>query len=247
MVRTSIIAPVRSYLNDLPRQLRENALWILVVAFVLTVMTAIVVYLHNNTHIIVTELFEDPVEFGILPQHVGMFSFLGAMTMIVAGAFMVLSAWTVVSLARELKLFMSALGGFLLWLGIDDVFMIHEWVGLRLAWLMKSDDVPRDRQWLESVVFVAYGLAWIAIVVVFWKPILRTPWFLLALTLIGFSTSVVLDVYAFIDFLPNVTTQTRALAKAVIEDMGKVAGGFFALAYSVRLVRSILRGQAECP
>lgn len=232
---------VRWLANDLRKQMRLHWPWIAGVLVVLAVLLAIVVHLHKNTHIIVTELYTDPVEFGILPQHVGMYSYVGATVLVVAGSLMLLVAASVEVLSSMTRAFMSVLGGFILLLGIDDVFMIHEWVGLRLAWLIQSDNVPKDRQWLESLVFGGYFLVWIAIIVAFRREIKDSAWVLLALTFGGFGLSVGLDLYNVFDFLPKPKTPTQSIIKEVVEDTAKLAGAFFMLAYSLITSRAVIR------
>lgn len=231
----------RLLVRDIPRQLRENLWWYVAVFAVLLILIGIVIYLHARTHIIVTELFEDPVEFGVLPLHVGMYTYLGATSMIVAASIMLFTTFSTINVMQNMRMLLGVLGSFLLWLGLDDVFMIHEWVGLRLAWLIQSDDVPYDRQWLETPVFAAYAFAWVGILLVFREQIVRTAWMLLAFAFGGLGLSVVLELQVFVPFVPTSSGNGQAVAMAVLEDMGKLAGGFFALAYAVQVSRRVVR------
>lgn len=244
-MRTRIVDPLFEMLKGFPRQLRDHAGWYGAVLGVLAVMTAVMVHLHRNTHILVTELFEDPVEFGTLPLHVGIYTYLGGSTMIVAGSIMLFSAWSALDVVKDMRLFVGLLGFLLLWFGLDDVFMIHEYVGLRLAWLLEREDVVRDRQWLEAPVFAAYAIAWITLVVVFLRQVVRTAWILIVLTFACFGLSVVLDLYGFLDFLPNPTSHNSRLALTVGEDLAKLAGSFFGLAYAVQVSRQIVRARSH--
>lgn len=228
-------------LFDLPRQFRTNVWWIVAVGIILLILTAIVVHLHLNTHIIVTELFEDPAEFGVLPQHVGMYSYASATTLVVAGAIMLFAFSSARDIVPDVKAILFVFGAMFLWLGLDDVFMIHEWVGLRLAWLIESENVPYDRQWLESVVFGSYGIALATILIVFRKTLLRTPWVLLILSCAGLVMSVMFDMNSFLPFVPSPSGGTEAIVWGVIEDMCKLAGGAFALAFGIRLSRDAVR------
>ena len=121
--------------------------------------------------------------------------------------------------------------------------MIHEWVGLRFAWLINSDDAGYDRQWLESYVFVAYGLAWIIIVLVFQRQIRQTAWLIFAFTFMSFGVSVGFDLIEFIEFLPSPETQSQKVKVAIIEDLAKLGGSFFALAYAVHVSRDAVRNK----
>lgn len=237
-----IIQPARAALGGLPAQLRNHVWWYLAVAVVLTILGLIVLHLHFNTHLFVDELFADPVELATLPLHVGIYTYISATALVVAGSLLLFAGFSAVSIAESMKTFLILLGAFILWLGLDDVFMIHEYVGLRLAWFIGSEDVPRDRQWLESFVFAAYAMIWVSMVVVFAKRILRTAWILLALTFLGFGISVVLDLWGFIDSLPNPSTPRQVLFISIAEDMAKLAGGLFVLAYAVHVARGAVRG-----
>lgn len=161
--------------------------------------------------------------------------------MIVAGSILIFGAWAVETIVRRMRVYAAVLGTFLAWLGLDDIFMIHEWFGLRLAWLLQSDDVPSDRQWLESYVFAGYGLTWLGILLVFRQAIARTPWLLLALTLVGFGTSVVFDLSDYIGIIPDPGSPGQATAYFVIEDMGKLMGSLFGLAYAICVCRDLVR------
>lgn len=230
-------------LRGLTAQIRTNFWWITVVMLVLLALTAIVVHLHLNTHIIVTELFVDPVEFGVQPQHVGMYSYASATTLVVAGSIMLFTGWAAVNIAGGVKGVLLVLGAMLLWLGLDDVFMIHEWVGLRLAWLIQSDNVPHDRQWLGSAVFGNYGIALGVILIYFRQQIFRTPWILLGLACTGLALSVLIDLNQFLPFVPSPTGGTQGIIWSVMEDMFKLAGGAFAMAYGVRLSRDVIQNR----
>lgn len=242
LIQNRILDPARAMLKGLPRQLRDHLWWYVAVLVVLTVLGAIVLHLHVNTHIIIGELFVDPVDFGVMPFHIGTYTYISATVMVVGGSLMLFAAWSASNLARSMKLYLTVLGAFILWLGLDDVFMIHEWVGLRLAWFIGSENVPRDRQWLESFVFAAYALTWVGTMLVFVREVIRTAWILLALTFVSFGVSVILDLYTFLDFLPNPTTRGQAVFKETAEEMAKLAGGLFVLAYATHVSRNAVRG-----
>ncbi len=222
-------------------QVRNHARWYLAVFAVLALLLTVVFYLHYNTHIIVTELFEDPVEFGVLPLHVGMYSYLGGTAFIVAGSLLLFAALSALHVAHNMRTYVLIIGLLLLWFGLDDIFLIHEWVGLRLAWLIQSENVPQDRQWLEVYVFLAYALAWGAIIVYFRAQVLRTAWILLALSLASLGVSVVLDMSSYLPLVPSPASGMQTRAMFIAEDMAKLAGGFFLLAYAIHSARDAVR------
>lgn len=231
--------------RDLGSQVRRNWAGLVGVFAVVAVLVLWVMHLHFNTHIIVQELFVDPVEFGTLPLHVGIYSYIGATTLVVAGALMVFGSWVSGVASSALRKFLGLFGSFILWLGLDDVFMIHEYIGLRLAWLIGSDDVPQDRQWLESFVYGGYVVVWVGLVVIFRHVLLSTDWLFLVLMFGCFGLSVMLDLQGFLSFFPSPQTAGWVTVYDVSEDMAKLTGGFFALVYAAKTSRSaVLIGPA---
>lgn len=242
LLNDHMFKPLSYAFRSLPGQFRSNIRWLALVLGALSIVSGFLWYLHFNTHMQVTEVFADPVALAGLPIHFGTLEYLSASVMIVAGAILLFVGWAASELARSMRWFAVVLGLFILWLGLDDVYMIHEWIGLRLAILIGSEDIGLDRQWLESFVFGAYALAWIGISVVFARQILRTGWLLLGLCLVGFAASILFDLYSFIDFLPDPVTYNEQQLFQAIEDVAKLGGGFFALAYALQFGHSAVRG-----
>lgn len=242
MIQSHVVRPARAALKGLPGQVREHLWWYGAVLVVILLTGFATIYLQQNTNVEVTEMFEDPVAFAGLPLYIGVFTYLSATALIVAGSLLIFAAWAARQLAGGMKIFVIVMGVLLLWLGLDDVFMIHEWVGLQLARWMESDEPGYDRQWLESYVFVAYAIAWVGVVIAFARQILRTPWILLVLTFTAFGISVILDISEFIPFLPDATTRKQRLVTEVAEDLAKLGGTGFALAYALHVARGAVQG-----
>lgn len=237
----NIVHPLREAGIAFPRQLRNHFLWFAAATMLLVMVGLLNIYLQGNTPVEVTEMFEDPVAFAGLPLYIGVYTYLIGTMLILAGALLLFVAWSVSEIDPAIRVYIVALGALVLWLGLDDIFMIHEWVALRLAYLIESDDPGYDRQWLETPVFAAYALAWVGILVVFSRQILRTAWILLLAAFVAFGASVVIDLWEFIPLAPQPITRPQQVLVNVGEEMAKMAGALFILCYVLNLSRKVVQ------
>jgi hypothetical protein len=109
--------------------------------------------------------------------------------------------------------------------------MLHEWAGLILAEASGAEDVGFARSRLEGIVFAGIGMLWIAWLLRFRRTIFRTEYVLLAVGLLGFGSSVGLDMIFYV--LPDLepASTLRRLFLSLLEEMLKLNGIFFMLAY----------------
>lgn len=217
---------------------------------VVGVLGAVILGVNFLTHIDVELLISDPAEKGHLPAYTGMYTYAGSFALLVAGAVCVFTA--VVLRGRPGawpgESFLLLLGALVAWLGIDDLFMFHEWSGLAIAELAGRGDEPGARSRLESIVFVAYAVIWFLWIARYWRVIRDTAYVLLGLTLGFLAASVAIDIglYLFPEVLPDTAWMPTTIA--VAEEMLKLTGAFLAFAYvwetCVGAVRWVIEAKA---
>lgn len=215
----------------------------MVIIAVLVVIGAAIVLVHFATDIDVNLFLADPAEIAHLPFYTGAMTYLGA--------FALLSACAVCGFAASLipdrlagssrASFLLSLGLLVAWLGLDDLLMFHEWAGLAIAELLDQADIAGARSRLEGIVFVAYGLAWMAWAGVFRHTILSTHYVLLFLGLAGLAMSVAIDVgmFLFPSLIPDTAWMPTTLS--VAEEMLKLGGILFLSAYAIESSRGAIR------
>jgi hypothetical protein len=219
-----------------------HARWIVAVLITVAVLGGGILGIHFATHIDVTLLLSDPAEQAALPFYTGSYTYIGAIALFSTLAVCLFAA----SLPGDHegtaihRSFLVSLGALSAWLGLDDLFMFHEWAGLAIAEARGQDEIPGARSRLEGVVFAAYGAAWLAWVRVYWRTIRHTSYILLLLALGGLAMSVALDVGIFFlsELIPDTAWMPTTLA--VAEEMLKLTGIFFLLAYGADTSRKVL-------
>lgn len=238
-----VLGPLKQAVRGLPGQLRAHAFWYGAGILLVILLGLVNIYLQQNTNVEVTEMFEDPVAFAGLPLYIGVYTYLIGTMLIVSGVMLVFAAIAAPELAPEMRKYLIAFGVLLFTFGFDDIFMVHEWVGLKLAEWRQSDDVGLDRQWLETPVFAAYAVAWVTLMIVFSRQVLRTAWILLLLTFFSFGLSIVLDLWQFLEFMPQPNTRAERLVTEVGEEIFKFAGAVFAAFYTINVAYLAVRGR----
>lgn len=229
--------------RGLPQQLRAHAFWYGAGLLLLVLLGITNYYLQMNTNVEVTEMFEDPVAFAGLPLYIGVYTYFNGTALIVAGVLLIFAAIASLELSRDMRTYLIAIGLILFVFGFDDIFMVHEWVGLKLAEWRQSEDIGLDRQWLETPVFAAYAVAWVGVMVAFSRQVLKTAWILLLLTFICYGLSVTLDLWQFLEFMPQPTTRNQRLVTEIGEEMFKLGGTAFAGFYALNVSFLAVRGR----
>lgn len=222
--------------------------WFVAVSALIILMGSGILAIHFSTHIDVNLLLSDPAEVAHLPGYTGIYTYVGAFALLTGGAIAFFAAMLLRGRpdVGPTVPFLVSLGVLLAWLGLDDLFMFHEWAGLAIAEHVGRADEPGARSQLEGVVFGAYAVIWLAWIGWYWRTIRETAFMLLLLTLASFGISVVIDVgmFVFPSLVPDTAWMPTTLA--VTEEMLKLTGIFFAFAYvwdtSMRAVRRVIDG-----
>lgn len=235
MVRNgSTVEESRAGALSIGQQLRASSPWLLGVSAVVAMMGVVILAIHFSTHIDVELLLADPADRGHLPGYTGLYTYAGAFALLTGGAVCLFTAMLLNGrpAAWPPAAFLVSFGVLIAWLGIDDLFMFHEWFGLAIAELIGRGDESGARSKLETVVFVGYGIAWVWWIMRFWRVVRETTFVLLLLTVLFFGLSISVDVgtFFFPEHVPNTAWMPTTLA--VTEEMFKLAGIFFAFAYA---------------
>lgn len=215
--------------------------WTAAVLAIAGLLGGVVMGVHFATDIDVNLLLADPAELVSLPAYTGAYTYIGAVALFAALAICLFTA-SVTKTDDGGPIgtsFLVSLGVLAAWLGLDDLFMFHEWAGLAIAETAGMDDAGA-RSRLEGVVFGAYGLAWLAWIGMFRQTIRHTSFILLLLALGCLAASIAVDVgmFLFPRIIPDTPWMPTTLA--VAEEMLKLTGILFLLAYAVDASRRAL-------
>jgi hypothetical protein len=191
--------------------------------------------LHGTIGLDVRMLLRDPAETAMLPEYAGALSYLGVLLLWSAGLVgLVTAALLRVGRRSSWRLF-AGLGVGCCWLAADDLFMIHEWMGLVLSRIVGAENEYLGRTRLEGVVFGLYGVVALAWLVRNRTTILRGEWVFLALGIGCLGLSVSVDVGEYI--LPGLESAGQAWETAMTyaEELMKIAGILFMVVYIARM------------
>lgn len=182
--------------------IRQQWRWLVLVTGVVGLMGIILIVIHYTTQIPVRMYITDAAELAYLREYAGLYNNIAILVLWTGAVVAATSGWlgTFQSQARRVFVWTVALvtGG----LAIDDWFMVHEIGGYWLALATNAEDVPAQRQVLEGWVFAAMIAAGIAWFVWMRHEIQKSPWPLLLLGILGFGTSVAMDIGPqFVDVL----------------------------------------------
>lgn len=168
-----------------------------------------------------------------LPFYTGVVSSLGIALWTAAGTAALLAVWVARTAEPALRRLLAVLGGLSLWLGVDDLLMVHEG---RLRELVGVHERP---------VFLAYGLLVAGLLLAQRRVVLtRTAWPVLGVALALLAASVVYDSL----FEGQLLTLPVSRSTAVfIEESAKQLGIAVWLAYVLGLSRQVLRATAADP
>lgn len=218
--------------------------WIAAVLGIAFVMGVIVLLVHFTTHVNVREIMSDPAETALLPEYAGLYSYIGVLLLWTGAVVGFIASKYGAFRTLDERRFVGSFAVIAGLVAIDDLFMVHEWVGLKLAQWTNANDIEQARSALEAVVFAVYILAGLSWVWIKRHNILRSPWSLFALGVIGFAGSITLDLAPYVfDQMKNVNLRVET-TMAVAEDMAKLVGIGGFTAYSLALSLPRLRANA---
>jgi hypothetical protein len=227
-------------LEDKRPQSHHALPWVVFTLVVLFVSGVILLLVHYGTGVDIELLTVDPAaEVGLAP-YVGVVSYLGILFLWSAASVGGVG-YIVLKRSREYHDISNMVGAFsllLAWLAIDDLFLIHEEIGLALA---KSLDRLNDRSLLETPVFLVYGLSLIMWLAGFRKTILqRSTYLLLVLGLGALGLSVGTDLGEFA--VPGVADATPWMATTLnmFEEFAKLSGMILLTGYMVTTIVPLL-------
>jgi len=197
--------------------------------------------LHESIGLDVRMLLRDPAETAMLPEYAGALSYLGVLLLWSAGLGGLFTAAMLRFAGRPAWHLFAGLGVGCCWLAADDLFMIHEWMGLVLSRLVGAENEYLGRTRLEGVVFALYGVVAVVWLVRNRTMILRGEWVLLAFGIGCLGLSVGIDVGEYI--LPGLASAGQALETAMTyaEELMKIAGILFMVVYIARASSATIR------
>ncbi|MEM8614175.1 MAG: hypothetical protein AAGF93_19290 [Cyanobacteria bacterium P01_H01_bin.105] len=148
-----------------------------------TLTLGIVLYLYIWQNVPISDLTRDTAAIGQLPFYAGFLSQIG-ICLWAASAMICFFSATVLpnhcASYRQLKRFLFVSASLTLFLGLDDAFLLHETVFPQLGISSK-------------VIYASYGVFFLSYLFRFYKLILRTDHFLLAIALGFFGMSIAID------------------------------------------------------
>jgi hypothetical protein len=203
-----------------------------VAAAIVIISGAIIVAVHYATDINVLVLVVDPAaEVGLAP-YVGVFSYIGIL-ILWSGATASLLASALARRQRDrsgMGMMLATYGALLAFLAIDDLFLIHEELGLALAERLGR---PEDRSILEAPVFAIYALVWLVWLARYRAMLPRTPWLVLLAGIAALGISVVIDVGEFV--FPELVSVTPWMNTTlnIAEELAKLGGIVLLAGYGV--------------
>lgn len=158
---------------------RRPLLGVLVVS---AIIKGIIILLSLRSGASMDMLTRDPMATAELPVYTGILSQVGVFLWVAAATVCLFCARVVLSSSprTELRNFLYCSGGLTVILGMDDAFLVHELVFPR---------VGVD----EKIVVASYGVLTLALLVRFRETIFETNYVLLAVGLLFFALSVLLD------------------------------------------------------
>lgn len=199
----------------------------------LTILAGLVlIYVHYQTNVNPLVLLVDPVAESGLPAYTGVYSNVGILMWWSAATVCTLCGALLWSERRvtQLSRFLLVLGLYSAVLCLDDMFLLHEEAGLRLAQYLDLSDNLHVRSILEAPFFLAYAALSVYVVRRFWSVIRDTDFLLLGAAVGSLASSAGIDVAVYM-FPGNVS---RPVVADIAEDLLKLNGIVLWLAYAVR-------------
>lgn len=187
----------------LTKQLRQIALPLALAVFVIVVVFAVALLLAQATNTPPARFTRDPQQIAQLSPFAGLVSNLGILLWMTSVATCLFTAGLLRRMNRRDFWFFLAFGLFSLYLTLDDFLVIHEAIHRYIAWMTET-------------VFTASQVALVlALMVLFRRRILKTPFILLTLALLFLGASTGID---------NLMHHEVESIESFIEDSLKFAG-----------------------
>lgn len=220
--------------------------WFVFTLAVLFVSGAIIIAVHYLTEVNVLVLIVDPAaEVGLAP-YVGVFTYIGVLALWSGATVSLLASWLTrrsPDQSSEWRM-LTTFGLLLALLAIDDLFLIHEEIGLALA---EGLGRPEDRSLLEAPVFAVYAVLIIAWLIVYRETIFRTAYTLLLLGVAALGVSVAIDVGEFV--IPDLASATPWMntTLSVTEELAKLGGIILVTGYAIVTSMDLIERHMEAP
>lgn len=212
------------------------------VAAVVLALFAVLALLHETRGVDVRVLLRDPAETANIPEYAGAYMYAGVLLLWTAGIVSVM-----VGLLLRVRRpdattwrYFAGLGVFLCWLAADDLFMIHEWLGLALSRSIGIENEYLGRTRLEGLVFLSYGVIALVGLLRYRSEVRRTDPGILLAAIGCFALSAGVDIAGSVldgAFTPGQAAETT---RAYAEDMLKFAGILFMVVYVARSAQVLL-------
>lgn len=212
-------------------QISDILPWLALTAVVIVISGVLIITVHYQTGVNVQVLVVEPIAEAGLAPYVGVFTYIGVLALWSGATVSLLAAMLArhATPARALARLIAAYGLLLAWLAIDDLFLIHEELGLSLAEALGS---PEDRSILEAPVFAVYGLVWLVWLIRFRQTIMQTPYLLPLLGIAALGSSVVIDLGEYV--FPELAGSTPWMQTTFVaaEELAKFAGILLLASYA---------------
>lgn len=205
-------------------KVRENVLSILAVIVIVSLVGAFLLFVYFNRGMNPRLFISDVHESALMPEYAGSLSNAAVVVLWSSAVIAAVGAkfGTFVTAAR--RRFVASIAAVNGLLALDDFFMGHEYAGLVIARAVGSENEGEDRQVLEAfvfAVFIALFVLWL-----YWmrNHLLNSPYPLLLLGVLGFGSSVGVDLLA--SALPAFDNleERYVTVIAVLEDLEKFMG-----------------------
>lgn len=219
---------------------QKQRIALMLVVSIVFLLGAIILLIYFTTDVNVRIILSDPAETALLPEYAGFYSNLGVLVLWTSAVIGAVSAWRGRFPSSEEKRFLWSYVAIIGFLSLDDLFMLHEWMGLILARMTNAEDIGSARSALEAYVFAVY-----VVIIFIWLWINRirvwnSPWPLLVLGGFGFAISIGLDLAPYLlTSLEDAPLRVQTTL-AVAEDLAKLLGIGGLAAYGMLVARDPL-------
>ena len=206
--------------NGIRAQFRSVRPTLALIALISAFLLGVVVFLHYWKELPIVALTSDPLSVAGMPIYLGFLSQIGIFIWAATAAICLFTAFVLTSGKSDiphLNRFLILAGLLTLWLGLDDVFILHEKFFPKIG-------VPQD---LVLGVYAGLALIW---TIRFRETIAKTEYVLLGMALAFLGASVAQDIFS-----------PEYASLHLFEDGAKLIGLLSWLAYFVRLCFSEVR------
>lgn len=194
-------------MNKLLTAIQEQSKPLQIFVFIATLITGLFIWLIPQEAVSVRVLVRDTVAEANVPIYVGMISNIGIYFWIATATvslFTALIGWQQTWQKRHIYFYLCG-GLLILYMGIDDAFLLHESV------------LPAYLNVSETVIYASYGVVILIYGLSFLRTILKTPYLLLVMVAGLMSLSLVADVFKY-DIVQYYQTITQSHTVQAQED-----------------------------